>query len=157
MQRWGFSTTGLFVFAAGVAFGMASAGNNTSAWPAFETGTVTHETRTESQTALPPPNVSEIPAQAETGLPQGSVSTRSSFLASWEKANGASSYLLDVSMDSSFRSYLDGYHNLDVGLVTGRVVTGLGPGTTYYYRVRPYGASGTDNYSEVNSATTVAT
>jgi hypothetical protein len=157
MQRWGFSTTGLFVFAAGVAFGMASAGNNTSAWPAFETGTVTHETRTESQTALPPPNVSEIPAQAETGLPQGSVSTRSSFLASWEKANGASSYLLDVSMDSSFRSYLDGYHNLDVGLVTGRVVTGLGPGTTYYYRVRPYNSSGRGNYSEVSSASTVAT
>jgi elongation factor P hydroxylase len=101
--------------------------------------------------------VSEIPAQAETVLPQGSVSTRSSFLASWEKANGASSYLLDVSMDSSFRSYLDGYHNLDVGLVTGRVVTGLGPGTTYYYRVRPYSSSGRGNYSEVSSASTVAT
>jgi hypothetical protein len=166
MQRWGSSITVLLVLAAGVALGLASSGNNTSlptqnhipsGWPAFEAGTVTHETRTESQTALPPPNVSEIPAQAETGLPQGSVSTRRSFLASWEKANRASGYLLDVSMDSSFRSYLDSYHNLDVGLVTGRVVTGLWPGTTYYYRVRPYSASGPGNYSEVSSATTVAT
>jgi hypothetical protein len=164
MQCWGL--TGLLVLAAGVAVGLASAGNNTglptqnhipSGWPAFELGSVTHETHTESQTALPLPNVSEIPGQVETGLPRGSVSTRSSFFASWEKANSASGYLLDVSMDSSFRSYLDGYHNLDVGLVTGRVVTGLDSGTTYYYRVRPYGASGTDNYSEVNSATTVAT
>src|SRR5580704_11188261 len=164
MQCWGL--TGLLVLAAGVAVGLASAGNNTglptqnhipSGWPAFELGSVTHETHTESETALPRPNVSEIPGQVETGLPRGSVSTRSSFFASWEKANSASGYLLDVSMDSSFRSYLDGYHNLDVGLVTGRVVTGLDSGTTYYYRVRPYGASGTDNYSEVNSATTVAT
>jgi len=164
MQRWGFPISGLLVVAAGVALGMASPGNNTSlptqnhipsAWPSFETGAVTHET--ESQTALPPSNVSEIPAQAQTGLPQGSVSTRSSFLASWEKANGATGYLLDVSMDSSFRSYLDGYHNKDVDLVTVRVVTGLKPGTTYYYRVRPYRANGPGNYSEASSATTVAT
>ena len=32
--------------------------------------------------------------------------------------------------------YVDGYHDLDVGDVTGRVVTGLNQGTTYYYRVR---------------------
>lgn len=165
MQSWGFSITGSLVLAAEAALGLASAENNTglptqygiaSGWPPFELDSVTHETRAESQTALPPPNVSEIPAQVETGLPQGSAATRSSFLASWDKVNGADGYLLDISMDSSFRSYHDGYHNLDMGLVTGRVVTGLDPGTMYYYRMRAYSASGTYNYSEISSATTVA-
>jgi hypothetical protein len=36
-------------------------------------------------------------------------------------------------------------------------VTGLNPGTTYYYRVRAYGASGPGGYSEAMTATTVAT
>ena len=33
-------------------------------------------------------------------------------------------YLLDVSTNDSFSSYVDGYHDLDVGNVTGRAVTG---------------------------------
>jgi hypothetical protein len=36
-------------------------------------------------------------------------------------------------------------------------VTGLNPGTTYYYRVRPYTAAGPGSYSEVTTATTVPT
>ena len=50
-----------------------------------------------------------------------------------------------------------GYHDLDVGNVTGRVVTGLSQGTTYYYRVRPYNATGPGDYSEAMAVTTVAT
>ena len=56
------------------------------------------------------------------------------------RRNGAKGYLLDVSTSSSFDSFVDGYHDLDVGDVTGRVVTGLNRGTTYYYRVRAYDA-----------------
>ena len=63
-------------------------------------------------------------------------------MASWDNVAGATGYLLDVSTSDSFSDYVDGYHDLDVGNVTGRVVTGLNPGTTYYYRVRPYTASG---------------
>ena len=40
-----------------------------------------------------------------------------------------------MSTSNSFSSYVDGYHDLDVGNVNGRAVTGLNPGTTYYYRV----------------------
>ena len=57
-------------------------------------------------------------------------------------------YLLDVSTSSSFDSFVDGYHDLDVGNVTGRVVTGLNRGTTYYYRVRAYDATAPSGYSE---------
>ena len=65
--------------------------------------------------------------------------------------------LLDVSTSDSFSDYLDGYHDLDVGNLTGRVVTGLDPGTSYYYRVRPYTSTGLGAYSEVTAATTVPT
>ncbi|HEX9281736.1 MAG TPA: fibronectin type III domain-containing protein [Candidatus Udaeobacter sp.] len=60
-------------------------------------------------------------------------------------------------MSSSFDSFVDGYHDLDVGDVTGRVVTGLSRGTRYYYRVRAYDATGAGNYSEIMTATTVPT
>ena len=77
-------------------------------------------------------------------------------MASWNDVTGANGYLLDVSTSDSFSSYVEGYHDLDVGKVTGRVVTGLHPGTTYYYRVRPYAAAGPGRYSEATMGTTVA-
>ncbi|PWT85739.1 MAG: hypothetical protein C5B58_02595, partial [Acidobacteria bacterium] len=117
----------------------------------FEARVRTHESRTEE---LGFPRVSEVPAEAEIEIPPP---TRSSFMASWNGATGARGYLLDVSTDRSFNSYVNDYHDVDVGNVTGRVVTSLNPGTTYYYRVRPYNANGAGNYSEVMTVTTVAT
>jgi hypothetical protein len=99
----------------------------------FEPGATTDKTRAES-----PP-------------------TRSSFMASWDDVTGANGYLLDVSTSDSFSSYVEGYHELDVGKVTGRLVTGLNLGTSYYYRVRPYGGARAGNYSHVMTATTVPT
>ena len=75
----------------------------------------------------------------------------------WPNVSGATGYLLDVSTSSSFNSFVDGYHELDVGDATGRVVTGLNRGTTYYYRVRPYDVTGPSSYSEVMSGTTEPT
>ena len=62
-----------------------------------------------------------------------------------------------MSTNDSFSDYVDGYHDLDVGNVKGRVVTGLNSGTTYYYRVRAYTSSGPGSYSETMPATTVPT
>ena len=121
----------------------------------FAVGATTHETRADPQAALQFPNASEITAESETV--SSATPTRSSFMASWDKVGGATGYLLDVSTSSLFSDYVDGYHNLDVGKVTGRVVTGLNPGTTYYYRVRPYTTSGAASYSGAMTTTTVAT
>ena len=78
-------------------------------------------------------------------------------MATWERVSGAKGYVLDVSTSSSFTTYLDGYRALDVGDVTGRLVTGLKQGATYYYRVRPHNAAAAGNYSDVKTATTVPT
>jgi hypothetical protein len=127
--------------------------------PPFAVGAATHETRADSQAALRFSNASEITAEIETV--SSARPTRSSFMASWDNVPGAAGYLLDVSTSSLFSDYMDGYHDLDVGNVTGRVVTGLNPGTTYYYRVRPYTtiktATGPGGYSGAITTTTVAT
>jgi hypothetical protein len=78
-------------------------------------------------------------------------------MATWRSISGASGYLLDVSTSESFNDYVEGYHDLRIGDATGRAVTGLNPGTTYYYRVRPYYVTGVGSYSEAMSQTTVAT
>jgi hypothetical protein len=121
----------------------------------FEIGAVRHETRAESQTSLELPNTNEFPSKSETVSPP--PPTRSSFMAMWPSLPGAKGYLLDVSTSSSFDSFVDGYHDLDVGDATGRVVTGLSRGTTYYYRVRAYDATAPTGYSETSAITTAPT
>ena len=121
----------------------------------YEIGAVRHETRAESQSSLEPPNTNGFPSESETVSPP--PPTRSGFMATWPSVTGAKGYLLDVSTSSSFDSFVDGYHNLDVGDATGRVVTGLSRGTTYYYRVRAYDATAPTGYSETSAITTAPT
>jgi hypothetical protein len=123
--------------------------------PPFAVGAAAHETRADSRTALQFPNASESIAAIKTV--SSAPPTRSSFMASWDNVADATGYLLDVSTSSLFSDYVDGYHNLDVGKVNGRVVTGLNPGTRYYYRVRPYTPSWAGSYSGAMTATTAAT
>src|SRR5262249_7200119 len=111
-----------------------------------------HETYPESLGSFEIPNRNPFASEGETVVPP--VPTRSTFVATWPRVAGAKGYLLDVSTSSSFVSFVDGYHDLDVGDVTGRVVTGLRRGTTYYYRVRGYEAAARFGYSETTAITT---
>jgi hypothetical protein len=162
-MRRRFLLRGIGIVVSGAAWGLAAPlgnisspeQNNTAGGsPAFEAGVATHETRTESQTAPEVPSSTEMPAQGEIEIP---APTRSTFMASWSSVKGALGYLLDVSTSDSFSSYVDDYHDLDVGNETARVVTGLNRGTTYYYRVRAYGATGPSDYSGVMRSTTEPT
>src|SRR6266446_2569912 len=121
----------------------------------FEIGAGMHETRAQWQNSFQLPNVNEIAPENKIVLPPRP--TRSSFMATWPNVSAATGYLLDVSTTRSFNSFVNGYHDLDVGHATGRVVTGLRRGTTYYYRVRAYGMSGPSHYSAAMAAATDAT
>ncbi|OFY27839.1 MAG: hypothetical protein A2275_09300 [Bacteroidetes bacterium RIFOXYA12_FULL_35_11] len=66
----------------------------------------------------------------------GTGQTSTSFNANWNTLTGATAYYLDVSTNSSFSSFVAGYNNLNVGLVTTYPVTGLTANTQYFYRVR---------------------
>src|SRR6266478_6067752 len=124
----------------------------------FQPSAATHETRVGLEAGLQKltefRNANEITPRIETVSP--APPTRGSLMASWGSVSGAKGYLLDVSTTNSFGTYVAGYHDLDVGNVNGRAVTGLSPGTTYYYRVRPYTAAGLAGYSNVMTATTEA-
>ena len=161
MRRGRSSIIPLIIFG-GVAIGLASLGNlnlpaqdNVLRASPFQAGAVTHETRAEFQDALQFANANEIASEIEAV--SSAPPTRGSFMAEWEKVSGANGYLLDVSTNDSFIDYVEGCHDLNVGNVSGHVVTALDPGTTYYYRVRPYGDNGPGSYSQVMTAATVAT
>ena len=140
---------------AGVADHRVSAHTAAPGAAQFGIGAFRHGTRAESQTSLELPNTNEFPSENETVSPP--PPTRSTFMATWPSVPGAKGYSLDVSQSSSFDTFVDGYHDLDVGDVTGRVVTGLSRGTTYYYRVRAYGATASISYSETIAITTEPT
>ncbi len=75
------------------------------------------------------------------------------FTAKWESATGAENYLFDLSMETDFSDYVINYENISV-TGTSRIITGLTPGTTYYYRVRAVNSSGISQNSFVINLTT---
>ena len=69
-----------------------------------------------------------------------------SFTANWSTSTGATGYFLDVATDAAFTSFVPGFKNLAVAS-TSLSVTGLTPGTNYFYRVRAKYAGGTSGNS----------
>ncbi len=57
-------------------------------------------------------------------------------MVSWNAVSGATSYVLEVSRNSSFTDILPEYNLRDVGNVTSFQISGLVPDTTYWVRVR---------------------
>lgn len=72
--------------------------------------------------------------------------TTTSFTARWNSVAGATGYYLDVSLNSTFSSFVRNNQTVNS---TSYVVTGLNTGTIYYYRVRSYNVAGTSGNSNV--------
>ena len=80
------------------------------------------------------------------------------FRTNWTYPDGGSDiteFLLDVAIDSGFTTFVSGYKSLSVA-GTGQSVTGLTPGTTYWYRVRAVNDGGTSSNSNPISVTTLS-
>jgi hypothetical protein len=87
-------------------------------------------------------------ALAATGITAGE------FTANWGELSAATGYRLDVSTSSNFNPYFSFYEDYNVGDVLSRSISGLSPGTAYYYRVRAYNDAGTSSSSNIITLTT---
>ena len=76
-----------------------------------------------------------------------------SFTANWTSVSGATSYRLDVSLTSTFATFVPPYNNLNVGNVTSFPVTGLAANTFYYYRVRAFNGNSSPNSNVIKAKT----
>jgi len=85
-----------------------------------------------------------------TPVTEDGTKTTSSIQAKWGVVSGAVSYLLDVSTNSSFSSFLPGYQNKSL-TSTSCIVNGLNYNTAYYYRVK---AVASDQYFNSEYSTT---
>src|SRR5262249_45988289 len=73
--------------------------------PPFQPGAGVHEARAQLESSFQPSNRSELSSEPEPVSPP--PTTRTSFMATWKRTSGVKGYLLDVSTNSSFTTYLD--------------------------------------------------
>ena len=100
-----------------------------------------------------PPGVPEKPFYANVAS--------YSFTCIWLAVNNASSYKIDVSTDSDFSTFVTGYNGKEIPVLEGQThpssasITGLQPGTTYYFRVRTANDFGDSDNSPATTVITV--
>jgi hypothetical protein len=97
--------------------------------------------------------VASDPAPAAPVATAASGVGASGFTANWNQPVRTTNFVLDVSANSNFTSFLPGYQGLVVGAVRSHVVTGL-TGGPWFYRVRatnPGGTSPSSNVIQVGS------
>jgi len=85
--------------------------------------------------------VNSTPVAPES--PRADSETCTGFTVQWGWTSTATKYYLDVSINSEFSTFVSGYNNLYVGDGLKYIITGLNPGTTYYYRIRANNSCGT--------------
>jgi hypothetical protein len=76
---------------------------------------------------------------------------------SWNAPATASPGSLNSGQAVSHLEYVPGHQDVNVGNVTASAVTGLSENSTYFYRVRAFGASGTSTSSAVEQVNTKPT
>jgi hypothetical protein len=79
-------------------------------------------------------------------LAQATGIGQTGFTANWDAVNGATGFNIDVSKDD-FSTFVSGYENKVLTVVTSEVIAGLVPGATYKYRVRSVNSGGSSPYS----------
>lgn len=90
--------------------------------------------------------VTGLTADVDVPAPETISVDTSSFEISWDVADGATSYRVDVSKNINFTEMVTDYNNKTV-TDTKCVVTGLDRDTTYYYRVRSADSKGAQSAS----------
>jgi len=90
----------------------------------------------------------ELPPDAPVALDASDV-TATTFSANVNLMENTLGFYLDVATDSAFTSFVAGFNNLDIGLVSTYPVVGLSNAQTYYYRFRGYNDYGTGESSNV--------
>ncbi|MEJ7645920.1 MAG: fibronectin type III domain-containing protein [Chryseolinea sp.] len=101
--------------------------------------------RAVSSTLTPGPNSNIVYFGTATTTPivnGPSAITTSAFATSWSAPTGATSYEIYVAKDPNFYNWQPGFQIVSVA-ATSVTVSGLEPGTTYYYKVYAYNAYST--------------
>lgn len=100
-------------------------------------------------TVQPTPQVPQKPTL--TSPPNGSVNQPLNLTLDWNAASGADSYTIQVSSDNSFSSAVVNQSGING---TSRAVSGILPGTAYYWRVSAQNSAGSSGWSDIWSFTT---